>query len=166
MARPMPFLWGAHGARTAKLLRTGHRHNDGYPLAWSLRGVDAFGQGECCVIDEEPSPEGPSPMVQPTDCSRSACKPFCSARPQGRALAKHSAKRFQRRAGHRHGGRKVSDNHSPSPRQPAQPFPTFFTHPLALPTLFCYTCNRQRWAGPSEEARENPIPLRIERKKE
>ena len=48
----------------------------------------------------------------------------------------------------------------------SQLFSTFFSHPLALPSRFCYTCNRQQWAGPSEEARAIPIPLRIERKNE
>jgi len=44
-------------------------------------------------------------------------------------------------------------------------FQLFFFAPLALTRGFCYTCNRQQRAGPSEEARGNPIPLRIERKK-
>ena len=45
-------------------------------------------------------------------------------------------------------------------------FSKTFPYPLALPSRFCYTCNRQQWAGPSEEARATPIPLRIERKNE
>ena len=45
-------------------------------------------------------------------------------------------------------------------------FPTFFSRPLARSPRFCYTCNRQRWAGPSQGARVIPIPLWIERKNE
>ena len=85
------------------------------------------------------------------------------ARTKGRALAKHSAKRFQKRRGHGHGERKARASTSLSP---TLLFSTFFLHPLARPSHFCYTCNRQQWAGPSEEARATPIPLRIERKNE
>ena len=52
---------------------------EGDPLARNHRGVDAFGQGEGDPL-AGPS-EGPSPMAEPMDRSRSACKPFCSARP-------------------------------------------------------------------------------------
>ena len=45
-------------------------------------------------------------------------------------------------------------------------FSTFFHVPLARSSRFCYTCNRQRWAGPSKGARVTPIPLWIERKNE
>ena len=81
------------------------------------------------------------------------------ARTQGGALASHKAKRFQKPFGQAKGPVKGFTNR-------LNLFPTFFTYPLALPSRFCYTSNRQQWAGPSEEARGNPIPLRIERKNE
>ena len=100
------------------------------------------------------------------------------ARTQGGALAKHLAKRFQKRAGtgavserwailtslSHVGGRALGQAHRKSPVSPLKLFSTFFSRPLAQGGGFCYTCTRQQWAGPSEEARAFPIPLRIERK--
>ncbi len=81
------------------------------------------------------------------------------ARTRGRALEKHSAKRFQKHSGQAKG---LAKGFTYRPNL----FPTFFSHPLALTLSFCYTLTVSKWAGPSEEARGFPIPLRIERKKE
>ena len=101
------FLWCAHGGAHCK---TACARPKGKTKAIHWRG--AFGEwtpsGKAKAISLARPPEGPSPMAEPMDRSRSACKPFRSARPrartQGGAVAKHSAKRFQRRAGHRSGG--------------------------------------------------------------
>ena len=71
------------GARTGRALQNCCAQAKGkanaVPMARSLRGVDAFVQSEGYPL-ARPS-EGPSPKAEPMDCSRSVCKPFCSARP-------------------------------------------------------------------------------------
>ena len=97
---------GAHGVRALPVGRS--------PRDRRQDGVSPYGGGRAAL------PPKAQPMAEPMDCSRSACKPFRSARPrartQGGVVAKHSAKRFQRRAGHGRGQGKVCDHHSPFPR--------------------------------------------------
>ena len=102
LCEAFPFLWCAHGGAHCKTAcaRSKGKANAS-PLARSLQGVDAFGQGEGYFIGEAPRRPLANGRADGSLTLRvqtvSQCAP--RARTQGRALAKHLAKRFQRRAG-------------------------------------------------------------------
>ena len=101
MARPMLFLWGAHGARPARLLSA-------QPMAKRLLAIRG-GAGARPPPLKAPHWLGLWP-VRSSFAVRAPCAH------QRKSSAAHKAKRFQRRAGHRAGARKACDHHFPFPR--------------------------------------------------
>lgn len=101
MARPMLFLWGAHGARPARLLSA-------QPMAKRLLAIRG-GAGAWPPPLKAPHWLGLWP-VRSSFAVRAPCAH------QRRGNASLTAKRFQKRAGHRQGRGKVCDHHSPFPR--------------------------------------------------
>jgi len=101
MARPMLFLWGAHGARPARLLSA-------QPMAKRLLAIRG-GAGAWPPPLKAPHWLGLWP-VRSSFAVRAPCAH------QRRGNASHMAKRFQRRAGHGQGLGKDCDHHFPFPR--------------------------------------------------
>ena len=76
------------GARTAKLRAHGPRAKR-MLLHWREAFREWTPSGKAKAISLARPPEGPSPMAEPMDRSRSACKPFRSARPVRAPKAEH-----------------------------------------------------------------------------
>ena len=76
----LAFRWCAHGARTAKLLRTWHVRSIGFPVAWSL-SVSRFAKGRAACATAL------RPKARQLLCRWLSAQPFCRARPVRAPLA-------------------------------------------------------------------------------
>ena len=185
MCEAFPLLWCAHGARTAKLLCTGQS-----PSQWgtfsggghapappqmakqSLRHRLSAEQSCSARPVRAPKEEHWPCHWQSAAHKRRATALACERPVPGTALSLSPVRAPKEGHWHCHW---QGAAHKPFGLAKGlakgfilrlKLFSKTFPYPLALPSRFCYTCNRQQWAGPSEEARATPIPLRIERKKE
>ena len=144
---------GAHG-------KTASRKPKSEPMAFLLRGAwgvrTANGFAVCgCTLRQWPSrlllgSAVSGKAIASRMALREAVLPGAPcARPQGRAMASHKAKRFQKRFGPAKGLAKGN-------RFFQKLFSTFFPHPLAPTSRFCYTCNRQQLGRAFRRGAGNP----------